>query len=101
MDRNKEIKTLTGLRGVAATVVMLYHFSYSEQMNSFLIGRGYLAVDLFFVLSGFVMALSYGHLFAGRIPGFLWIFPDKTAGARVSAAVFRNRHRPDAIYCRF
>ena len=40
-------------------------------------GRGYLAVDLFFVLSGFVMALSYGPAFAGRFSwrvfaAFLW-----------------------------
>jgi len=28
------------------------------------IGHGYLSVDLFFVLSGFVMALSYGRLFS-------------------------------------
>ncbi len=42
-----------------------------------LLGRGYLAVDLFFVLSGFVMALTYGRLFAGGFrvrvfAGFLW-----------------------------
>jgi peptidoglycan/LPS O-acetylase OafA/YrhL len=67
MDRDREIKPLTGLRGVAATVVMLYHFFYSDLAHASFFGRGYLAVDLSFVLSGFVMALSYGHLFAGRV----------------------------------
>jgi peptidoglycan/LPS O-acetylase OafA/YrhL len=32
-----------------------------------MLGRGYLAVDLFFVLSGFVMALNYGTLFRDEI----------------------------------
>jgi peptidoglycan/LPS O-acetylase OafA/YrhL len=62
-----EIRPLTGLRGVAASVVMLYHFFLDNHDVSMPIGRGYLAVDLFFVLSGFVMALSYGPLFAGRL----------------------------------
>ncbi len=32
-----------------------------------LFGRGYLYVDLFFVLSGYVMALNYGSMFSTRI----------------------------------
>ena len=44
-----------------------------------MVGRGYLAVDVFFVLSGFVMALSYGDLFAA---GFAW---------RASARFLRRR----------
>ncbi len=41
------------------------------------VGRGYLAVDIFFVLSGYVMALTYGGLFAGVFrphvfAAFLW-----------------------------
>jgi peptidoglycan/LPS O-acetylase OafA/YrhL len=31
-----------------------------------LFGRGYLYVDLFFVLSGYVMAVNYGQMFIGR-----------------------------------
>ena len=62
-----EIRPLTGVRGVAASVVMLYHYFLDNHDFSVRIGRQYLAVDLFFVLSGFVMALSYGHLFGGRV----------------------------------
>ncbi len=62
-----EIKTLTGLRGAAAIWVMLYHFlnhdPYFLEYVPFIITRGYLGVDVFFVLSGFVMALSYGSYF--------------------------------------
>ena len=67
MDK-PEIRALTGVRGMAACLVAIYHFSPTKDMapgplhNS--VGRGYLWVDLFFVLSGFVIALNYGHLFA-------------------------------------
>ncbi|HSR00480.1 MAG TPA: acyltransferase [Sphingomicrobium sp.] len=47
--------TLDALRGIAAIGVMLTHsHDYNSRFPS-----GYLAVDLFFGLSGFVMALSY------------------------------------------
>lgn len=62
-----EIGALTGIRGVAALYVVVYHVREFERLlspiTSFL-RHGYLAVDLFFVLSGFVMSLSYRHLFA-------------------------------------
>jgi peptidoglycan/LPS O-acetylase OafA/YrhL len=62
----RNIKSLTGLRGVAAVYVVAFHYSiglpFSNPFTTFL-AHGYLAVDLFFVLSGFVMALNYGHMF--------------------------------------
>ncbi len=62
-----EIRSLTGLRGVAALYVLLFHyFPLTLPASPFkrALSHGYLAVDLFFVLSGFVMALNYRHLFA-------------------------------------
>lgn len=59
------IPALTGLRGVAAWWVVLYHFSepligvvpmWVQTTVSF----GYLAVDLFFILSGYVIYTSAG-----------------------------------------
>jgi peptidoglycan/LPS O-acetylase OafA/YrhL len=64
-----EIRSLTGLRGVAASVVMLYHFvapRLGSDVGSTFLRKGYLWVDLFFVLSGFVMALNYAAPFACR-----------------------------------
>ena len=62
-----EIRSLTGLRGCAAVMVMLYHFSLSVPVDTLplesLLHNGYLCVDLFFVLSGFVMAYSQTGLF--------------------------------------
>lgn len=54
------MNTLDGLRGVAALLVMLFH---AREAASIMVTRGYLAVDLFFVLSGFVLARAYDARF--------------------------------------
>ncbi|MDE8653214.1 acyltransferase family protein [Novosphingobium album (ex Liu et al. 2023)] len=45
--------TLDGMRGIAALAVALFHFDQS------LVPHGYLAVDFFFALSGFVLYRAY------------------------------------------
>lgn len=60
-----EIKSLTGLRGIVAFWVVLFHF-FTDLKSSFLqrtIGQGYLAVDIFFVLSAFLLTVSYAEKF--------------------------------------
>jgi peptidoglycan/LPS O-acetylase OafA/YrhL len=59
----RHVRSHTGLRGVAALLVVLYHLqfgaAYRLPLETFLpLGRGYLCVDLFFVLSGFIIAYS-------------------------------------------
>nr|WP_317131583.1 acyltransferase [Mucilaginibacter ginsenosidivorans] len=52
---------LDGLRGVAALSVVTFHFmemAISDYSKNF-IGHGFLAVDFFFCLSGFVIAYAY------------------------------------------
>lgn len=76
-----DIPSLTGLRGAAAIWVVAYHLLLPGHLiggwPALVVGRGYLAVDLFFVLSGAVMALSYGPVFDGHagwrnVAAFLW-----------------------------
>ncbi|KAA2224140.1 acyltransferase family protein [Chryseobacterium sediminis] len=59
-----EIKSLTGLRGVVALWVAFFHFSFFR--NEFIqdiVGKGYVAVDIFFVLSAFLLTVSYAGKF--------------------------------------
>lgn len=52
---------LDGLRGVAAMLVVVFHIfeTYSAGPLYQVINHGYLAVDFFFVLSGFVIGYAY------------------------------------------
>lgn len=52
---------LDGLRGVAAILVILYHFGegFATSPVDQWMNHGYLAVDFFFVLSGFVIGYAY------------------------------------------
>jgi peptidoglycan/LPS O-acetylase OafA/YrhL len=59
-DSNR-YQTLDGLRGLGAIAVLLLHFGSSLGIPA--PAHGYLAVDLFFCLSGFVLTRSY----AGKI----------------------------------
>jgi peptidoglycan/LPS O-acetylase OafA/YrhL len=52
---------LDGLRGVAALIVVAFHIAEASSTNTLyqVINHGYLAVDFFFVLSGFVIGYAY------------------------------------------
>lgn len=52
---------LDGLRGVAAVLVIWYHFGegFATSPVDQMMNHGYLAVDFFFVLSGFVLGYAY------------------------------------------
>lgn len=66
------LDALTGVRGIAAWLVVFYHIrlSLAQLLPEWAIaalGKGYLAVDFFFMLSGFVLWLNHAErLAAGR-----------------------------------
>ncbi|MCV7384707.1 acyltransferase family protein [Mycolicibacter longobardus] len=84
--RSGEIKALTGLRIIAAVWVVLFHFrpllrlaspTLSDALAPVL-DRGAQGVDLFFILSGFVLTWNYlermGETFSARATvHFLWL----------------------------
>ena len=71
--KNTYIGTLTPLRGLAAIWVVIFHFDEVTSFTglpylisrdtSMLLGKGYLWVDFFFILSGFVITHVYGDKF--------------------------------------
>jgi peptidoglycan/LPS O-acetylase OafA/YrhL len=68
-EAGRRYEALDGLRGVAAVGVMLYHVG-GWTGRPWLVSHGYLAVDFFFCLSGFVLAHAYGRREIGWL-GFL------------------------------
>jgi peptidoglycan/LPS O-acetylase OafA/YrhL len=62
--RDRYLPALTGLRGVAAAWVLVFHlYQYSGSPDlgplTSLAGCGYMGVDLFFVLSGFLLSMPF------------------------------------------
>ncbi len=76
MHQPADIRPLTALRFFAAAWVVLYTYWPNLSVASpALVAKGYLGVDLFFTLSGFILAHVYLDAFAaGRFGygGFLW-----------------------------
>jgi peptidoglycan/LPS O-acetylase OafA/YrhL len=77
----RHLDALTGIRGIVAWLVVFYHIrlSLADLLPAGLIavlGKGYLAVDLFFILSGFVIWYNYAaRIRSGGAPQirlFLW-----------------------------
>jgi peptidoglycan/LPS O-acetylase OafA/YrhL len=59
MTHDHRLLTLDGMRGLAAILVVVYHFEVVVK----LVPSGYLAVDFFFLLSGLVIARTYAPRF--------------------------------------
>ena len=94
---------LDGLRGVAAVMVIIFHLFEAHAGGSHLtqiINHGYLAVDFFFMLSGFVIGYAYddrwnrmtvGTFFKRRI---IRLHPMVIMGSIVGAAFFYFQESP-------
>ncbi len=104
-DTKPHFELLDGLRGIAALLVVWYHinegFAFSSSVNGAGDGivrsfnHGYLAVDFFFILSGFVIGYAYDdrwrkgftlkEFFRRRL---IRLHPMVVMGALVGAAAF-------------
>jgi peptidoglycan/LPS O-acetylase OafA/YrhL len=85
MPHARVLPSLTPLRGLAAVWVVIYHYNIWApnahlDAHSPIIGKGYLAVDLFFMISGFVMTHVYRHAFLRDFRGNYFRF----IGARIA-----------------
>lgn len=77
--RPPQITPLTSMRGLAAWWVALYHFReylpfHYQGTAGWFLGFGYYALDLFFVLSGFVLQINYATSVARLTRRDLWNF---------------------------
>lgn len=61
LESKPRYEILDGLRGVAAMIVVAFHLfeTYSPGPSEQILNHGYLAVDFFFVLSGYVIGYAY------------------------------------------
>ena len=110
-QKTTTITTLTPLRGVAALMVAIYHFdvviaNFVNQKFTMLIDKSYLMVDLFFIMSGFIMLYVYSLKFATTVTKTNFI---KFIGARFAriyplhfftllfwVAIFYGLHQPES-----
>lgn len=95
-DTKPHYNILDGLRGVAALTVVCFHIfeAFATSHVDQKINHGYLAVDFFFILSGFVMGYAYDdrwktmsvwEFFKRRI---IRLHPMVVIGALIGAAMF-------------
>ena len=106
-DTKPHYHLLDGLRGMAALLVVIFHIlegfattvtvdATGEVRASYVMGHGYLAVDFFFMLSGFVIGYAYddrlysrkmtvGDFFRRRI---IRLQPMAVMGTLIGAACF-------------
>lgn len=95
-DTKPHYNILDGLRGVAALTVVCFHLfeAYATSHLDQKINHGYLAVDFFFILSGFVVGYAYDDRWKTmRIAGFLKrrfirLHPMVIIGALIGAVMF-------------
>src|SRR5436190_21778192 len=71
LETKQHFEVLDGLRGIAALAVVIFHFMewvFTDSSKNF-IGHGFLAVDFFFCLSGFVIGYAYDDRIGKMGPG--------------------------------
>jgi peptidoglycan/LPS O-acetylase OafA/YrhL len=66
----KRYQSLDGMRGLCALIVAGCHFDFALHTGK-TPNHGWLSVDVFFVLSGFVIALTYENRLAGKFASFM------------------------------
>ena len=64
MEKKKQVQVIQALRGIAALMVMIYHKrevlnTVNMPIGEFFFGAGAMGVDLFFIISGFIMVLVH------------------------------------------
>lgn len=98
MTRHDRYRLLDELRGIAAVIVLVFHIG-TRGGGPVLFQNGHLAVDFFFMLSGFVIAEAYERRLQGSmsVGGFavrrlIRMAPVAMLGALIGGAYLLARH---------
>src|SRR5262245_61697811 len=91
---------LDALRGVAALAVLFHHYEVIFGSTHYF-SRAYLAVDVFFMISGYVMARTYEGRLGNSLSAvqFLWIrikrlWPTMAVGTTIGAFLMVGKLAP-------
>ncbi|MDL2215319.1 acyltransferase [Dysgonomonas sp. OttesenSCG-928-M03] len=96
-DTKPHYDILDGLRGVAAITVVCFHLfeAFATSHLDQRINHGYLAVDFFFILSGFVVGYAYDDRWEGKMTikdfikrRIIRLHPMVVMGALIGAVMF-------------
>ncbi|WP_272972121.1 acyltransferase family protein [Comamonas terrigena] len=72
---NSRIESIQALRGIAALMVVVFHLMTPAAINGYeviskIFSHGYIGVDIFFIISGFIMVLSTSKIAGGIASGY-------------------------------
>lgn len=72
---SSRIDSIQALRGIAALMVVIFHLMTPAAINEYTViskifSHGYIGVDIFFIISGFIMVLSTRNITAGVKSGY-------------------------------
>lgn len=98
----RRLDGLDGLRGIAALLVSIGHISSATGAGP-LLGHAYLAVDMFFMLSGYVIARQYEARMASGLHPLQFLalrlkrlWPTMAIGAAIGLIAFSGDNTPEA-----
>lgn len=104
-SRPERLEALTGVRALAAFGVVMYHFADviygllpALRFTRPVVSQGFLGVDLFFVLSGFILSLNYLEQFAGGVKSRHWLHFIRLRLARIWPAHIFSLHVVVVMY---
>ena len=92
----QHFEILDGLRGVAALAIVFFHFmEIVYPPNENFIAHGFLAVDFFFCLSGFVIAYAYNdRIEKMKLSDFFTLRPARRIETKyIKVTICHNRKR--------
>jgi peptidoglycan/LPS O-acetylase OafA/YrhL len=73
-EKAKHVRSLDSLRGIAALMVVVFHFPIVTSLSGVpLFRNAWLCVDFFFVLSGFVISFAYGERLNSAAAGIRFV----------------------------